>query len=74
MGASTYAADYAAELTNHIAAIENDWGADHSFGVIFNGSGEHSLSMLPQLRKLLTRLAPISFSMKKRLEKMSREL
>jgi hypothetical protein len=36
--AATYVADHAGEIKNHIDAIENDRGADHSFGIIFNGS------------------------------------
>jgi carboxypeptidase Q len=51
-GAATYVADHAAEMTNHIAAIENDRGADHPFGIIFNGPGALAEYLAPIARTL----------------------
>jgi Zn-dependent M28 family amino/carboxypeptidase len=51
-GAATYLADHAAEMTNHIAAIENDRGADHPFGIIFNGPAALADYLAPVARTL----------------------
>jgi carboxypeptidase Q len=37
-GAATYAADHAAELGEHVGALESDLGCDHPTGVTFAGS------------------------------------
>jgi carboxypeptidase Q len=39
-GAQTYAADHAADLQNHIAALESDLGAGHPIGINFVGKPE----------------------------------
>jgi hypothetical protein len=36
-GAATYAADHAAEMPNHIGALESDLGCDHPVGIMFAG-------------------------------------
>jgi carboxypeptidase Q len=36
-GAKTYAAEHAAELNNHIGALESDLGCDHPTGITFAG-------------------------------------
>ena len=36
-GAAAYMKDYAAEVTNHVAAIECDLGADHPTGIYYTG-------------------------------------
>jgi carboxypeptidase Q len=36
-GAAAYMADHAAEITNHIGAIESDLGADHPTGIYYAG-------------------------------------
>ncbi|GGH01528.1 peptidase M28 [Silvibacterium dinghuense] len=37
-GAESYAKDHAADLINHVGAIESDLGADHASGISFAGS------------------------------------
>jgi carboxypeptidase Q len=39
-GASTYAADHAAEIKDHVGALESDLGCDHPTGITFAGSPE----------------------------------
>jgi Zn-dependent M28 family amino/carboxypeptidase len=39
-GAETYAADHAAELKDHVAALESDLGCDHPTGITFSGPPE----------------------------------
>jgi Zn-dependent M28 family amino/carboxypeptidase len=57
-GAQTYAAEHAAELENHVGALESDLGCDHPTGIVFDG--------VPQLRAWLApvahALAPIGAS------------
>jgi Zn-dependent M28 family amino/carboxypeptidase len=36
-GAATYAAEHAADIPNHIGALESDLGCDHPAGIIFAG-------------------------------------
>jgi hypothetical protein len=36
-GAAAYSVDYAAQMANHIAAIESDLGADHPTGIYYAG-------------------------------------
>ena len=51
-GAATYVADHAADMTNHIAAIESDRGADHPFGIIFTGPSALADYLSPVARTL----------------------
>jgi len=39
-GAATYAGEHAAELANHVGALESDLGADHPTGITFAGKPE----------------------------------
>jgi hypothetical protein len=58
-GAQTYAADHAAELKDHVGALESDFGCDHPTGIVFAGP--------PQLKEWLApvahQLEPIGASM-----------
>ncbi len=54
-GAATYAADHAADIPNHVGALESDLGCDHPVGIIF--AGVPALS--DWLRPVTAQLAPI---------------
>jgi carboxypeptidase Q len=47
-GGTGYAKDFAAQMTNHVAAIESDLGADHPAGI----SGHASPAAIEKLRPL----------------------
>jgi Zn-dependent M28 family amino/carboxypeptidase len=51
-GARTYAKDYAAEVSNHVAAIESDRGAGHPLGFEVKGKPE-VLPLLAPVSKVL---------------------
>ncbi|MHB1022480.1 MAG: M20/M25/M40 family metallo-hydrolase [Acidobacteriaceae bacterium] len=46
-GAATYAKDHAADLQNHIGALESDLGCDHPTGITYVGSPELEKWLLP---------------------------
>jgi Zn-dependent M28 family amino/carboxypeptidase len=50
-GAKSYAAQHAAEMANHFAAIETDGGAGHPLGVYIKGQ--------PEIKSMLTPVAAI---------------
>jgi Zn-dependent M28 family amino/carboxypeptidase len=54
-GAATYAADHAADIANHVGALESDLGCDHPVGLVF--AGVPALSAW--LRPVAKQLAPI---------------
>jgi Zn-dependent M28 family amino/carboxypeptidase len=58
-GAETYAADHAAELADHVGALESDLGCDHPTGITFAGSPELKEWLGPVARQL----EPIGASM-----------
>ena len=51
-GAATYATDHAAELEEHVGALETDVGADHPTGINFSGSQELKEWLAPVARQL----------------------
>jgi Zn-dependent M28 family amino/carboxypeptidase len=51
-GGKTYAADHAAELPNHFAAMETDLGAGHPVGMYFHGKPEVK-TMLGPVAKIM---------------------
>jgi hypothetical protein len=57
-GAATYAADHAAELADHIGALESDLGCDHPTGLSFAGSP----ALADWLRPVAKELEPIGAS------------
>jgi hypothetical protein len=58
-GAATYAADHAAELGNHVGALESDLGCDHPTGVTFAGSP----ALSDWLRPVAHQLEPLGASL-----------
>ncbi len=46
-GAQTYSQEHAAELANHIGALESDLGADHPYGITVAGKPELSAFLKP---------------------------
>lgn len=54
-GAQTYAADHAADLPNHIGALESDLGAGHPDGITYAGNPE----LVGFLKPVAAVLAPI---------------
>jgi Zn-dependent M28 family amino/carboxypeptidase len=58
-GAETYAAEHAAEIGNHVGALESDFGCDHPTGVIFSGTPQLKEWLAPVARQL----EPIGASM-----------
>jgi Zn-dependent M28 family amino/carboxypeptidase len=52
VGAATYAADHAAELNDHVGALETDVGCDHPTGIIFDGSPKLKEWLAPVARQL----------------------
>ncbi|MDQ3919510.1 MAG: M20/M25/M40 family metallo-hydrolase, partial [Acidobacteriota bacterium] len=52
VGARTYAREHAAELGDHVAAIESDTGAGHALGFLANTSGQ-ALPLLRPVTKVL---------------------
>ena len=58
-GAATYAADHAAQLADHIAALESDLGCDHPYGITYTGPA----SMGEYLRPVAEALVPIGASL-----------
>jgi Zn-dependent M28 family amino/carboxypeptidase len=46
-GGTTYAAEHAAEMRNHFAAIETDGGADHPIGIYFGPRPELKAFLKP---------------------------
>jgi carboxypeptidase Q len=58
-GAETYATDHAAELTDHVGALESDLGCDHPTGITFAGAPE----LTEWLRPVAHQLEPIEASM-----------
>ena len=57
-GAATYAQEHAAQLGNHIAALESDLGCDHPTGITYAGSPQ----LEEYLRPVAAALAPIGAS------------
>ncbi len=51
-GAQTYAADHAAELKDHVGALESDFGCDHPTGITFAGAPELSEWLSPVAHQL----------------------
>jgi carboxypeptidase Q len=51
-GAQTYAADHAAELTEHVGALESDLGCDHPTGITFVGAPDLAQWLAPVVRQL----------------------
>lgn len=58
-GADTYAADHAADLQNHVGALESDLGCDHPTGITFAGSPQ----LEEWLRPVAHQLEPIGASL-----------
>jgi carboxypeptidase Q len=54
-GAETYAAEHAADLNNHIGAMESDLGCDHPTGITFAGAAQ----LKDWLAPVAQQLAPI---------------
>lgn len=46
-GAETYAQDYASEIKNHIAVLEEDFGTNHPIGLSYSGSNALEAYMEP---------------------------
>ena len=57
-GAQTYAAEHAAELKDHVGALESDLGCDHPTGITFAGAPE----LADWLRPVANQLEPIGAS------------
>jgi carboxypeptidase Q len=51
-GAATYAADHAAEISNHVGALESDMGCDHPTGITFAGAPALAEWLAPVTRRL----------------------
>jgi len=51
-GAQTYAAEHAAELKDHVGALESDLGCDHPTGILFAGTPQLSEWLAPVGRAL----------------------
>jgi len=51
-GAATYAADHAAEIKDHVGALESDLGCDHPTGITFAGAPALSEWLAPVARQL----------------------
>jgi carboxypeptidase Q len=51
-GAETYAVDHAAEITEHVGALESDLGCDHPTGITFAGSPDLIEWLAPVARQL----------------------
>ena len=58
-GAQTYAADHAAELKNHVGALESDLGCDHPTGITFLGAPELNEWLAPVAHQLDSIGAPL---------------
>jgi Zn-dependent M28 family amino/carboxypeptidase len=54
-GAKTYAAEHAAEIPNHVGALESDLGSDHPVGITYAGSPQ----LAEWLRPVAHALSPI---------------
>jgi Zn-dependent M28 family amino/carboxypeptidase len=54
-GGHTYAQEHAAELKNHVGALESDLGCDHPTGISFAGAAE----LMEWLKPVVHELAPI---------------
>jgi hypothetical protein len=59
MGAAAYVADHAADMANHIGAIESDLGADHPTGIYYAGKS----ALGSWLRPVANLLEPIGAEM-----------
>jgi len=51
-GAATYAKDHAAEIANHVGALESDLGCDHPVGIVFAGAPALSAWLRPVAKQL----------------------
>jgi hypothetical protein len=51
-GAATYAAEHAAEMKDHVGALESDLGCDHPTGITFDGAPALSDWLAPVAREL----------------------
>jgi carboxypeptidase Q len=51
-GAATYAADHAAEMKDHVGALESDLGCDHPTGITFEGASALSEWLAPVAHQL----------------------
>jgi Zn-dependent M28 family amino/carboxypeptidase len=51
-GADTYAKDHAAEIAEHVGALESDLGCDHPTGILFAGSPDLREWLGPVARSL----------------------
>jgi len=51
-GAATYAADHAAEIRDHVGALESDMGCDHPTGITFAGTPALAEWLAPVTRRL----------------------
>jgi len=58
-GGITYAQEHAAELKNHVAALESDLGCDHPTGISFAGATE----VMEWLKPVVHELEPIGASL-----------
>ena len=52
VGASTYAAEHATELNDHVGALETDVGSDHPTGIVFTGTPNMKEWLAPVARQL----------------------
>jgi Zn-dependent M28 family amino/carboxypeptidase len=69
-GAQTYAAEHAAELKDHVGALESDLGCDHPTGILFAGAPQLSEWLAPVARAL----APIGAAVVSRGEEVGEDV